>query len=115
VKITRPDTTSMILAAICVVAIAVLAVLRIPIPDVLSGATFIALGIGGGTSLNSPSTTSPTDSAAQRIADSLASLEQLIGGARRSSPAPARPSAPAQGIPTQAGPATAAATPVGTP
>lgn len=116
-KIARPDTTSMILAAICVVGIVALSLFHVAIPDVLAFATLTALGIGGGTALNGPSTTSPSDSTAQRIADSLSSLEQLIGGARRSStPAPApRASAPAQGIPAQPGPGTpaAASTPVG--
>lgn len=114
-KITRPDLTSMILTAVCVVGIVALALFRIPIPDVLTYVAIGALGIGGGTALNA---SSPTDSAAQRIAESLASLEQLIGGARRSSPTPApRPSAPAQPIPAQPAAPTAAAagsTPVGT-
>lgn len=114
-KIARPDTTSMILAAICVVGIVALSLFHVTIPDVLAFATLTALGIGGGTALNTPSSTSPTDTTAQRIADSLSSLEQLIGGARRtSSPAPAqRPSAP---IPAQPGPAAAAGSaPVGAP
>lgn len=111
-KIARPDTTSMILAAVCVVGIVALSLFHVTVPDVLAFATLTALGIGGGTALNS-APTSPTDTTAQRIADSLASLEQLIGGARRSSPAPAqRPSAP---IPAQpAPPAAAGSTPVGT-
>lgn len=117
-KIARPDTTSMILAAICVVGIVALSLFHVVIPDVLAFATLTALGIGGGTALNSPSATSSTaDSSARRIADSLASLEQLLGGARRaSSPAP-RPSAPTQGIPAQPGPVTpvAGSTPVGAP
>ena len=107
-RVTRPDTTSMILTAVCVVGIVLLAILNVPIPDVLTFVAMGALGIGGGTALNT--STSSSDSAAGRIAESLASLEQLIGGARRASSAPAaaRPPAPASPIPTQAGPSAAA-------
>lgn len=111
-KITRPDTTSMILAAICVVGIVALSLFHVSIPDVLAFATLTALGIGGGTALNTPTSTSPSDSTAARIATSLESLEQLIGGARRPAPTQ-RPSAPAQPIPAQPGPAAAGSTPVG--
>jgi len=118
VKITRPDTTSMILTAACVIGIVVLALFHVAIPDVLTFVAMGALGIGGGTALNTGSTATTAtaaDSAAQRIAESLTSLEQLIGGARRASSAPAaaRPPAPASPIPTQAGPV--AATPNGVP
>jgi len=110
VRIARPDTSSMILAGACAVGIVVLALFHVTIPDVLTFLAMGALGISGGTALNT-STATPSDSTAQRIADSLASLEQLIGGARRASTpaaAPARPAAPG-GIPAQpAAPAAAA-------
>lgn len=101
-NIPRPDTASMILAAVTVVGIVVLALFHIAAPDVLSYVAVGALGISGGTALNQPAA---TDSTAKRIADSLASLEQLLGAVRRSpAPAPARPAPPATGIPTQPSP-----------
>lgn len=77
-KLARPDLTSMILAAVCVVAITGLALYHRTIPDVLTFVAMGALGIGGGIATNSTS----VDSAAGRITASLSSLEQLVADLR---------------------------------
>lgn len=75
-KLTTPDRASMALGALCIVGIVVLSVLGIAIPDALNGATYIVLGIGGGTALNGPKGVDA------RVAATLANVEQLLAGFR---------------------------------
>lgn len=53
-KLTRPDLAAYGLVALCVLAIAALAVLGKPAPDVLQYLAVTALGIGGGVALQTP-------------------------------------------------------------
>lgn len=106
-KITRPDLTSLILCALCVVGIVVLALFRIAVPDAITYIAVGALGIGGGTALNG---TSSVDSAATRVTEALSSLEELVAefrglAAPKSMSKPAPAPAPAPYIPAPAAPA----------
>lgn len=110
-KTTRPDLPAYALCGLAVLGIVILALFHVPIPDVLPLLASGSLVGGAGISLNTPSA---SDGTAQRIEAALASLESLMGAVRRGpAPAPARPSAPAQGIPAQGLPAAAGSTPVG--
>lgn len=102
----RPDVASLVIVAVCVVGIVVLALFHVAVPDVLTYVAVGALGIGGGTALN----TAGTDATAQRIAAAMASLEGLAGArlARSTTPTPAPVSRPAPApatIPAQPAPA----------
>lgn len=99
----RPDLVSLGLVALCVLGIVALSLAHVAVPDTLNYVMIGALGVGGGTALNTALPTT-TDTAAQRIADSLSSLEQLIGGvSRKPAPAPAPVTGPAS-VPAQSGP-----------
>jgi len=115
VKTARPDLPAYALCALAVLGIVILSLFRVAVPDVLPLLASGSLVGGAGISLNTPSA---SDGTAQRIESALASLETLLSAVRRPSsstpaPAPARPAAPAQGIPMQAAPV-AGSTPVGT-
>lgn len=78
-KLTRPDLVSMVLTGLAVVAITGLALRHIAVPDVLTYVAIGALGIGGGTALNSSGT---VDVAAQRLTRALSSVETLVSDLR---------------------------------
>ena len=99
----RPDVASLVIVAVCVIGIVVLALYGIAIPDVLTYVAVGALGIGGGTALN----TAGTDATAQRIAAAMTSLEGMARAPRASDlkvAAPRHAPAPAT-IPAQPTPA----------
>jgi len=75
----RPDLVSMVLTGLAVVAIVVLALFHEPIPDVLTYVAIGALGIGGGTALNTNGT---VDVAATRLTRALSSVEALVSDLR---------------------------------
>jgi uncharacterized membrane protein AbrB (regulator of aidB expression) len=79
VKMTRPDLVSMVLTGLAVVAITGLALYHRTIPDVLTYVAIGALGIGGGTALNSSGT---VDVAATRLTRALSSVETLVADLR---------------------------------
>jgi hypothetical protein len=92
VKLSRPDLAAYGLVALCVLAIATLAVLGQPTPDVLQYLAVTALGIGGGVALQG----APTPAAVNLPAE--AARAQLSDG-KISGPAPAPlTSEPATGV-----------------
>lgn len=60
-SIPRPDLASLALCAVAVVGIVVLVALRQPVPDVLTYVVAGALGVGGGTALNTGRPAVPAD------------------------------------------------------
>jgi hypothetical protein len=116
VKMTRPDLVSMVLTGLAVVAITGLALRHLPVPDVLTYVAIGALGIGGGTALNSSGT---VDVAAQRLTRALSSVETLVADLRAGRLAAAAADveavaaavapAPAEAVPAEPAPAPAPA------
>jgi hypothetical protein len=101
VKLPRPDVASLVIVALCVVGIVVLALFHVSIPDVLTYVAVGALGIGGGTALN----TNGSDATAQRIAAAMTSLEgmsRIRASVPSQRPAPAPATFPAQPAPAGA-------------
>lgn len=99
-KLPRPDLTTLVLAGLCIIAITVLALFHVPIPDVL---TFLAMGsLAGGVGIAAPA--SSTDTAtSNRIAAALARVEALgVDRSPKLPPAP-RPAPTAAPAPAGAG------------
>jgi hypothetical protein len=100
-KLPRPDLAALGLCALLAVGIIVLAVLRQPIPDVLTYLATAALSAGAGLSLNSPGTVG-TETLRSSIPPASPRGGASSSPAPRSSgpvPAPRAAAAAASGIP----------------
>lgn len=79
---TRPDLAGLAFCGLVVVCVAVLAGLRVPIPDFLPMVGLVVAGVSGGAALNEPAS------------GARETLPRASSTSRRTSPAPAPRSAP---------------------